>query len=127
MLIQIRDVDLKITPDTNVFVVQIRGSQPRYISRSYTDHEVDSFTSFDFEDAIIYFNRQSAVEAINNEFRYTLLPMNVVAVPINSGVKEDAKQRDAVKRRLKAEKRREKIAAREAERAAQQGVNNGNK
>lgn len=107
MFIQIKDLDLDQKANANVFIIHTYGTdETLYVSRSYVGHKVNQYTSADKENAIVYFNRQAAESALTTEFKFTTLPWKIEMVPVNNVVKDDAKKKDAVKRRLKNERRR---------------------
>ena len=116
MFIQIKDLDLEQKANANVFIIHTYGTdETLYISRSYVEHKVSQYTSTEKENAIVYFNRQAAESALTTEFKFTTQPWTIEMVPVNNDVKDDAKKKDAVKRRMKNERRRERMLERERE------------
>lgn len=107
MFIQIKDLNQEIEPKTEgVFYISSNEDPTLYISRSFVGHELEKFTSSEFENAIVYFNRQQAENALATDFKFTTKPWKITRIPINADVKDSAKKADAVKRHLKNERRR---------------------
>lgn len=114
MFIQVKDIDQTVEPKTeNIFIIKTYTGDELYISRSYVGHRLTSYTMPTQENAIVYFNRQQAENALATEFKFTQMPWKIVPIPVNSEVKADAKKADAVKRFLKNERRREAQKKRE--------------
>lgn len=114
MFIQVKDIDQSVEPKTeNIFIIQTYTGDELYISRSYVGHKLTSYTMPEQENAIVYFNRQQAENALATEFKFTQMLWKISAIPVNSEVKADAKKTDAVKRFLKNERRREAQKKRE--------------
>lgn len=109
MFIQLKDLDQeKQEKKVSVFILYTRSNLPLYISRSFADHDVNKYTSKKKASAIIYFNRQSAVAALKTDFAYTQLPLEILRIPINEDVKEEAKRSDTIRRLEKLEARRKR-------------------
>lgn len=109
MFIQLKDLDQhKEIKDQNVFILRTQGQAPLFISRSFADHDIHKYTSVKKRRALVYFNRQAAVQAAATDFGYTGLRLVIERIPINGDVKEAAKRSDAVKKFAKNEARRKR-------------------
>lgn len=109
MFIQLKDLDQTVSnKESNVFIIHTLENNPLYMSRSFADHDITKYTSNDKERAIVYFNKQAAVEALSTAFCYTGLSLEIERIPINDDVKEDAKRSDAIKRMMKNQARKKK-------------------
>lgn len=107
MFIQIKDIDNNVdTKDSGVFILHTRSNTPIYISRSFAGHNILKYTSSERNDALVYFNRQAAVDAISTAFRYTNLILDIERIPINGESKESAKRKDTIRKMAKNEARR---------------------
>lgn len=111
MFIQLKDVNLAQTPKTqNLFILRTCSASPLYPSRSFAGHDLRKYTSNQVVHALVYFNRQAAVQAAATEFRYTDLHLMIERIPVNEQVKIDAKNADTVLKKAKNEARRKRVS-----------------
>lgn len=116
MFIQVKDLDQSIEPkNANVFVIQTYPGEVLYISRSFIGYDFTKYTHPDFNNAIVFFNRQHAELALNTEFKFVKQDWKIVPLAINKDEKKRAQQADAVKRMAKNERRRKEKEEREAQ------------
>lgn len=109
MFIQLHDLDQhKEIKDQNVFILHTQGQVPLFMSRSFADHDIHKYTSVEKRHALVYFNRQAAVQAAATNFGYTGLKLVIDRIPINGDVKDAAKRSDAIKRFAKNDARRKR-------------------
>ena len=109
MFIQLHDLDQhKEIKDQNVFILHTQGQAPLFMSRSFAGHDIHKYTSVEKRHALVYFNRQAAVQAAATDFGYTGLNLAIDRIPINGDVKDAAKRSDAIKKFAKNEARRKR-------------------
>lgn len=79
-----------------------------FISRTFADQDITKYTSTHEGHSIVYFNRQTAVEAMNTNFKYTGLPLYIKRIAVSETAKRQAKSADTIKKIAKNEVRRQK-------------------
>ena len=108
MFIQLQDVNKEGTLNDSIFILQTREAEPKFISRSFADHDVNKYTSKNEGHAIVYFNSQAATQALNTDFKFSNLLVEMRRIPINEYHKIKAKEADGVRRLAKIEARRKR-------------------
>lgn len=110
MLIQLHDVITDENPKTaGLFILTANNKKNKiFISRSFIDHDLTKYTSTNKEHALVYFNRQAAIEAINTNFKYTCLSLHIERIAVSENAKEHAKNTDTIKKLAKNEARRKR-------------------
>lgn len=113
MFIQLHEVNHDNTLDKNkpilaneqnngIFILVANYNKKKlYISRSFPDYNINKYTSSNKEHAIVYFNRQSALESIKTSFNYTGLSLSIERIPISKRSKAEAQKADTIKKLAK--------------------------
>lgn len=110
MFIKLQDVITDENPKTaGLFILTANKDKNKiFISRSFADHKLTKYTSTNKEHALVYFNRQAAIEAINTHFKYTGLSLHIERIAVSENAKEHAKKADTIKKLAKNEDRRKR-------------------
>ena len=108
MLIKLHEIIQDNKPKTaGIFILTANYDNNKiFISRTFADHDITKYTSTHKEHSLVYFNRQTAVEAMNTNFKYAGLPLYVERIAISETAKEQAKNTDKIKKIAKNEDRR---------------------
>lgn len=110
MFIQLKDIDNnEESKQDSVFILSANTNQQTiYVSRPFADYKQSKYTSQNKEHALIYFNRQSATEAIVKDFGYTGLKFTVNRIPVGVNSKKQAREVDNAKKAIRKEARQMK-------------------
>ncbi len=110
MFIQLHEIIHDDKPKTaGIFILTANYDNHKiFISRTFADQDITKYTSTHEEHSLVYFNRQTAVEAMNTNFNYTGLTLHIERIAVSDDAKEQAKKADTIKKIAKNEARRKR-------------------